>query len=206
MPAICIVLAPWNSNNINTYLVRLLKSFRRRGCLAEAARKSKVSGTFDSNSNTMVSHLSLQQQDRLRSKTHSHYRLNRCRVAHWPPHCSRFLQRYPSVKRHLTSGGTIILINVPVRKPWYMVQHDFDTVRCVMEHLQTIVNVLHAVEQRNQMNNTSCYYFLDPQREIDEDWWFSLARINKQRTCLSRAFSFCYAPFLGALCLSLIHI
>ena len=216
MPAICIVLAPENSNNINNYLVRLLKSFRRQRCLAEVARTSNVSGTFDSNSNTSVSHLSLQQQNILRRKTHSHSRLNKCRVAHWPPHCSRFLQRYPSVKRHLTSGGTIILINVCVRKPWYMVQHDFDTVRCKpwymleldfktaccgMVHLQTIVNVLHAVEQRNGMSNTSCYYFLDPEREIDEDWWFSLARINKQRTCLGRAFSFCHAPFLDFLVL-----
>ena len=206
MPAICIVLASEKLDSSRTYLVRLIKSFRRQRCLAEVARKTNVCGTFESNGNTSVSHLTLQQQDELRSKTHSHWRSHhKCRIQHWPPHCSRFLQRYPSMKGHLISGAAIVLINIRVSKPWGMsygnrVQCVFSQVRCAMEYLQTIVNVLHAVEQRNGMNNICCYYFLDPQRDFDEDWWLSLSRISKQWTCLKRTFSFCFEPFLAAPC------
>ena len=135
MPAICIVLASEQLDSSSTYLVRLIKSFRRQRCLAEVARKTNVCGTFESNGNTSVSHLTLQQQDELRRKTHSHYnRHHKCRIPHWPPHCSRFLQSYPSMKRHLISGAAIVLINVRVRSPWDMIYRH--RVQCIFSHFR----------------------------------------------------------------------
>ena len=183
MPAVCIVLAPDKLDSDNTYFVRLLNLFRRPKCLAEVARKANVFGTYECNGNTSVSHLTAQQQDTLRRKTHSHYRHEKCRIPHWPAHCSSFLQRYPNVQRHLISDAAIVLINVSGQ------------VTCAMEYLQTIVNVLHAIEQRNGTTNTCCYYFFDPQRDFDDDWWLSLARISKQWTCSTRTFSFCSESF-----------
>lgn len=196
MPAVCIVLAPGS----DLYLVRLLKLFRRENCLAEHARKVNVYGTYESNGNTMVSHLTQQQQDTLRSKTHSHYqRPNKCRIPHWPPHCSRLLERFPSVKLNLISGAAIILINVRCRRPrgfsdGFLVHCAFTQFRGAMEYLQTIINVLHSIEQRSKTKNISCCYFLEPQRDFDEDWWLSLARITKQETCWKHTFSFCFEP------------
>lgn len=197
MPALCIVLSRDKLENSDLFLVRLLKSFRRPRCIAEVARKANVFGKFESNEHISVSNLSLQQQEKLRCKTHSHscYH-NQCRCPHWPPHCSSILQSYPSVKGELLSGGSIVLINISVGRRRQTVQCDFDRFLCAMELLQTIVNVLRAVEQRKGISNFCCYYFIDPRREIDADWWFSLARLSKDWACFTRACSLCHAPHL----------
>ena len=43
-------------------------------------------------------------------------------------------------------------------------------------------------------SNFRRYYFTDPRREIDADWWFSLARLSKDWACFTRACSLCHAP------------
>ena len=206
MPALCLVLSRDNLENSDVFLVRMLKSFRRPRCMAEVARKANVFGTFECNENISVSHLSLQQQDKLRRKTHSHARHNKCRCPHWPPHCSRILQRYPSVKRQLLSGGSIVLINIPVERPCWTFQCDFDSFLRAMEHLQTIVSVLRAVQQRKGTSNLCSYFIIDPRGEIDADWWFSLARLSKDWACLSRACSVYYAPNVKLQFFNYVHI
>ena len=165
MPAVCMVLNSYKLEHSITSIVRLLKSFRRGRCLADAAGRANLPGTFRIPGHTVISHLTLQQQKTLRCKTHSHnFRPNKCRDADCPPHGSRFLMTYPEVKRHLFADAEVVVINVCISRSCVM-RHgipalcNFDDVRCAMEYIQTIVNVLHAVEEQKVTKNTRCLFY-----------------------------------------------
>ena len=195
MPGMCIVLSSDPGNSVIP-LVRMLKSFRRGRCLNDAARRANLHRRDRTSKNVSVSHLTPKQQNTLRSKTHSHHRMgSKCRIAHCPPHCSRFLMAYPEVKNQVFAQYEIVVINVHIsRRLKNQMRYgipapcNLDEVRCAisdevrgaMEDLQTIVDVLHEVEKRKIKKNTRCFYLMDSRNDFDVDWWLSLSQFNKQ--------------------------